>query len=82
MTEEGIMGACKQTNIYDFIVSLPNGLLFLVDQATSALDIQSEKALANGRIPTPVACRLSTIEDADIVFVFFAGRMVESAREA
>jgi ATP-binding cassette, subfamily B (MDR/TAP), member 1 len=114
-TEEEIIAACKQANIWDFVSSLPEGLgtpcgsqglqlsggqrqriaiaralirqprLLLLDEATSALDTESEKvvkaaldAAAQGRTTIAVAHRLSTVMDADQIFVFSHGRIVES----
>ncbi|EMD59972.1 hypothetical protein COCSADRAFT_346383 [Bipolaris sorokiniana ND90Pr] len=114
VTDAQIEEAARQSNIYDFIMSLPEGfdticgrkgthmsggqrqriaiaralirnprLLFL-DEATSALDTESERVVQGaldqakrGRTTVAVAHRLSTIKDADTIYVFSQGRVVE-----
>lgn len=116
-TESQIEQACKDANIFDFAISLPEGLgtevgsrgaklsggqrqrvaiaralirdpkILLLDEATSALDTESEmivqaalnEATKDGKRSTvAVAHRLSTVKDADAIFVFQAGRIVEA----
>ncbi|KAK6854957.1 ABC multidrug transporter Mdr1 [Apiospora arundinis] len=114
VTEEAMVKACKEANIYDFIQSLPDGFdtevgskgsmlsggqkqrvaiaralirnprVLLLDESTSALDSESEKvvqaaldAAAKGRTTIAVAHRLSTVQKADVIFVFDQGRIVE-----
>ncbi|KAI0011133.1 P-loop containing nucleoside triphosphate hydrolase protein [Xylariaceae sp. FL0662B] len=67
------------------LVRRPN--VILLDEATSALDTESERivqgalmnAAATGdRITIAVAHRLSTVRNADRIFVFHGGRIVEA----
>jgi ATP-binding cassette subfamily B protein len=59
--------------------------VLILDEATSAVDPETERALgealeriSEGRTTITIAHRLSTAEAADWVFVFDAGRLVES----
>ena len=63
--------------------------LLVLDEATSAVDAETERALADalehlaaGRTMVSIAHRLSTAETADLVLVFDEGRIVEQGTHA
>jgi ATP-binding cassette subfamily B protein len=70
-------------------VSIARALLYdpkvlILDEATSSVDTESEKAiqealrvLTRGRTTLAIAHRLSTLRDSDRIFVFDDGRLVE-----
>lgn len=68
-----------------------NPSVLLLDEATSALDTESEKIVQNAladaakegdRITIAVAHRLSTIKEADVICVFYLGKIVEKGTHA
>jgi subfamily B ATP-binding cassette protein MsbA len=68
---------------------LKNAPILLLDEATSALDTESErqvqaalKVLMRGRTTLVIAHRLSTVVDADLIYVIDAGRIVEQGTHA
>jgi subfamily B ATP-binding cassette protein MsbA len=68
---------------------LRNAPILLLDEATSALDAESEKSvqeglrrLREGRTTIVIAHRLSTVIDADIIYVMQDGGVVETGSHA
>lgn len=115
VTDEQVFQACRDAEIHDFILSLPEGYdtdvgqrglslsggqkqriciaralirnpqILLLDEATSSLDSESEKLVqrafertSKGRTVLVVAHRLATVQNADIIFVFGEGGIVEA----
>ncbi|MDO9397278.1 MAG: ABC transporter ATP-binding protein [Herbiconiux sp.] len=70
-------------------VLLKNPAVLILDEATSALDSLSERVVqdaldtaARGRTTIAIAHRLSTVVNADVIFVVDHGRIVESGTHA
>ena len=68
---------------------LKNAPMLLLDEATSALDTESERKvqtalseLMRGRTTLVIAHRLSTVVDADLIYVIVQGRVVEKGTHA
>jgi len=68
---------------------LKNAPILLLDEATSSLDSESERhvqdalgQLVAGRTTLVIAHRLSTVIDAEVIYVMEDGRIVESGRHA
>ena len=68
---------------------LRNAPILLLDEATSALDTESERQvqdalaiLMKGRTTLVIAHRLSTVLDADRIYVFDRGNVVETGTHA
>ena len=68
---------------------LKNAPILLLDEATSALDLEAERKvqsalteLMRGRTTLVVAHRLSTVVEADIIYVIDGGCIVETGRHA
>ena len=68
---------------------LKNAPILLLDEATSALDTESERqvqaalrVLMRGRTTLVIAHRLSTVVDADLIYVIDAGRIIECGTHA
>ena len=115
--EEDVVTAAKVANIYDFIMTLPDGLqhsladrglnlsggqrqrisiaravlrntpILILDEATSAMDTESERAVQaaldnvmQNRTVLVIAHRLSTVQHADQIVVLEQGRIAEQGR--
>lgn len=114
-TMDEIVEACKNANIHDFIMQLPDGYntlagergarfsggqkqrlsiaraflkdapIILLDEPTSAVDVENEhiiqeavRRISKGRTVITVAHRLSTIVNADKIYVIDDGKIAES----
>ncbi|KAH9244648.1 hypothetical protein BASA81_017926 [Batrachochytrium salamandrivorans] len=80
-SQEEIEAACREANIHEFIVSLPDGY---ETRAGAKGDAESEKVVqealdkaSKGRTTIAIAHRLSTIQHADIIFVINEGVVAE-----
>lgn len=68
---------------------LANPAILVLDEATSSIDTMTEKAIQDaiqtvikGRTSFMIAHRLSTVVDADVIFVVRDGKIVESGKHA
>ncbi len=68
---------------------LKDAPILLLDEATSALDTESERqvqaalrTLMAGRTTLVIAHRLSTVVDADLIYVLDGGRVIEQGTHA
>ncbi len=78
------LAGCEKQRIAIARVLLKDPAVLILDEATSALDAISERVVqqaldtaSRGRTTIAIAHRLSTVVDADVIFVVVAGRIVE-----
>ncbi|KAM1758365.1 hypothetical protein ACFX11_007506 [Malus domestica] len=102
---EEVIITAKAANTHDFIVKLPNGYdtqriiivrallrdpkILLLDEGTSALDVQSKRVVqeaidqaSKGRTTIIIAHCLSTVRTTDLIFVLQAGKQTAAQNEA
>lgn len=114
-TQEEIIAACKNANIHDFIMQLPeqydtlvgergvrlsggqrqrisiaraflkNAPILLLDEPTASIDIESEakiqealEKITAGKTVITIAHRLSTVQNAQQIYVISGGKIAES----
>jgi ATP-binding cassette subfamily B (MDR/TAP) protein 1 len=77
--------SCLVVNDKDWLLRDPE--ILLLDEATSQLDANTEReirrtiaAASKGRTTIMIAHRLASVQHADKIFVFDAGKIVEQGR--
>jgi ABC-type multidrug transport system fused ATPase/permease subunit len=90
VVERGMTLSTGQRQLISFARALAfDPPILVLDEATASIDTETEEALqhamraaARGRTTLVVAHRLSTIQDADRIYVMDHGRIVETGRHA